>query len=76
MFLGFENLGDGSSDGIGWFCDALSPSLFLKQILDVNNISNEFYFSLRCLIIFAEVFKISEANNGIYGICGNKLGEN
>ena len=53
-----------------------TPSLFLKQILDVNNISNEFYFSLRCLIIFAEVFKISEANNGIYGICGNKLGEN
>ena len=52
-----------------------TPSLFLKQILDVNNISNEFYFSLR-LIIFAEVFKISEANNGIYGICGNKLGEN
>ena len=56
MFLGFDNLGDGSSDGIGWFCDALSPSLFLKQILDVNNISNEFYFSLKWLIIFAEAF--------------------
>ena len=50
--------------------DCNTPSLFLKQILDVNNISNEFYFSLRWLIIFAEVFWISKAYNGIYVIYG------
>ncbi|KAL4603726.1 hypothetical protein ACB092_10G144400 [Castanea dentata] len=36
--------------------DCNTPSLFLKQILDVNNISNEFYFSLKWLITFTEVF--------------------
>ena len=53
-----------------------TPSLFLKQILDVNNISNIFYFSLRWLIIIAKVLWISKAYNAIYVICGIELGEN
>ena len=57
-----------------FYCN--TPSIFLKKILVVNNISSEFYFSLRWLIIFTEVFWKSKAYNGIYVICGNELGEN
>ena len=47
MFLGFEILGDGPSDGIGWFCDAgwgkigwLSEvSSFLMGFLENNHVS-------------------------------------
>ena len=53
-----------------------TPSLFLKQILGGNNTSNKFYFSLRWLIIFAEVFEYLKHYNGIFVICGNELGEN
>ena len=53
-----------------------TPSLFLKQILDVNNTSNEFYFSLSWLIILQKSLEYLKHYNGIFVICGNELGEN